>query len=206
MTADIGSREMPVPSRIILDLPDWLSALGESKMQIPELSERMTFVIGLAQRNIEHKTGGPFAAAIFTANDHRLVAVGLNRVEPLNCSVAHAEIMAFMLAQQRLGSFDLGRDPAVPHELVSSAQPCAMCAGATLWAGVTRLVYGATAGDVEGILGFDEGPLPREWLFEFKRRGIEILPEYCRTEARTVLRNYSQMRGTIYNSRQGFVT
>jgi tRNA(Arg) A34 adenosine deaminase TadA len=78
-----------------------------------------------------------------------------------------------------------------------------MCLGAVLWSGVTRLTYGATAADVTSILGFDEGPLPREWPRELNRRGITVAGEYLRAEAVAVLEAYRDMAGTVYNGRGG---
>jgi tRNA(Arg) A34 adenosine deaminase TadA len=99
-------------------------------------------------------------------------------------------------------NFDLGA--AGPgSELVTSSQPCLMCLGATLWSGVTRLTYGATAADVTSVLGFDEGPLPRDWQGELNKRGITVAGEFLRAEAVEVLELYKKSRGTIYNGRGG---
>jgi tRNA(Arg) A34 adenosine deaminase TadA len=128
--------------------------------------------------------------------------LSVNRVEPLNLSPAHAEIMACAFAQKTMRTFDL--DSFAPgSELVSSSQPCLMCLGATLWSGVTRLTYGASAADVTGALGFDEGPLPRDWQNELNKRGITVAGEFLRAEAVAVLELYRQRQGTVYNSRQG---
>ena len=48
----------------------------------------------------KQRSGGPFGAAVFGPDD-RIIAVGVNRVLPHACSLAHAEMMAYMLAQQR---------------------------------------------------------------------------------------------------------
>ncbi len=151
----------PCCSGVTLTLPPWLektSAIGK-RIAIPDPEERMRWVIRVSRQNVECRSGGPFAAAVFARESGRLLGVGVNRVEPLNASPAHAEIMAMLFAQQRMKTFDLGAAGA-GSELVTSSQPCLMCLGAVLWSGVTRLTYGATAADVTSILGFDEGPLP----------------------------------------------
>ena len=51
---------------------------------------------------------GPFGAAIVEEESGRLVAVGMNQVVPRNNAILHAEIVAFMFAQQRVGSYTLG--------------------------------------------------------------------------------------------------
>ncbi len=191
---------MKHPTSVSLTLPPWLNALlrGEIEMRDPE--QRMRWVIGLSRRNVEGKTGGPFAAAVFARESGRLLGAGVNRVEPLNLSPAHAEVVACAFAQKRAGTFDLSTVGS-GCELVTSSQPCLMCLGAVLWSGVTRLAYGAAAADVQGILGFDEGPLPRDWQGELGRRGITVAGEFLRAEAVEVLELYKEMAGTVYNGR-----
>jgi tRNA(Arg) A34 adenosine deaminase TadA len=193
---------MKHPSSVRLTLPPWLEEIAAREVVLPDPEERMRLVIGLSRRNVEERSGGPFAAAVFACGSGRLLGAGVNRVEPLNCSPAHAEIMAFAFAQRRLGTYDLGADAAAPNELVTSSQPCLMCLGATLWAGVTRLAYAATAEDVRGRLGFDEGPLPRDWQGELQKRGITVVGELLRAEAVGVLELYKRLAGTVYNSRR----
>ncbi|MCJ7523756.1 MAG: nucleoside deaminase [Candidatus Aminicenantes bacterium] len=192
-------------SGVLLTLPSWLEEILAGKdLVFPDPSERMRWVIGLSRQNVEHGSGGPFAAAIFNSGSGKLLAAGVNRVEPLNCSPAHAEVMAIAFAQQDLQAWDLGKDSGNPAELLSSSQPCLMCLGATLWSGVTRLVFGATAADVTAILGFDEGPLPAAWIQELQKRGIAVEAGLLRAEAVAVLGLYTKKQGTIYNSRKGF--
>ena len=190
---------------VLLTLPAWLEELTSAKdIVIPDPEERLRWVIGLSRRNVEHGSGGPFAAGIFAADSGRLLAAGVNRVEPLGLSPAHAEIMAIAFAQKRLQNWDLGHNAAVPTELVTSSQPCLMCLGAVLWSGVTNLIYGAAAADVSAILGFDEGPLPADWPRELQKRGIKVEGGRLRGEALAILELYKKKRGTVYNSRQGF--
>ena len=195
---------MKKPSAVTLTLPSWLSEITARPLVIPDRLERMRWVIGLSQGNVEHDSGGPFAAAVFETATGRLLGAGVNRVEPLRCSPAHAEVMAIAFAQQGMQTYDLGLNAAAASELVTSSQPCLMCLGATLWSGVTRLRYGATAADVTVVLGFDEGPLPVAWQDELRQRHIAVEAEVLRREAVAVLELYKKKQGTVYNSRQGF--
>jgi tRNA(Arg) A34 adenosine deaminase TadA len=190
---------------VLLTLPAWLDKiLAEKDIVIPDPEERMRWVIGLSRQNVENASGGPFAAAVFASHSGQLLGAGVNRVEPLHCSPAHAEMMAVAFAQENLRTWDLGSDAAMPAELVTSSQPCLMCLGAVMWSGVTRLVYGAAAADVTSILGFDEGPLPADWQGELLKRGIKVAGEIMRKEAAAVLGLYKNKQGTVYNSRKGF--
>jgi len=182
-------------------LPLWL----QEKMELTadsfdSLESRMQFVIELSRLNIEKGTGGPFAAAVFDADKGTLIAVGVNRVVPLNSSSAHAEMLAMAGAQQKFGSFDLGAAGLPSCELVTSCEPCAMCFGAIPWSGVRRLVCGATALDAQRI-GFDEGPRHPDWVAELERRGIGVMLGVERAEAAAVLNAYLKNGGLIYNGR-----
>jgi len=184
-------------------LPDWISKfLEESPNSYAAADDRMRFAIELSRQNVIHKTGGPFGAAIFESASGKLVSVGVNIVVQSSASIAHAEIVAMTLAQEALGTFDLGAPNFPAHELITSAQMCSMCFGASCWSGVTRIVYAATRADAEQIAGFDEGPLPTAWEIELAKRGIEIIQSTLRSEAQEVLALYAKSEGTIYNSQR----
>jgi tRNA(Arg) A34 adenosine deaminase TadA len=103
-----------------------------------------------------------------------------------------------MMAQARVGSFTLQGDGMPRHELFSSCEPCAMCLGATLWSGVTRLVFAATREDATR-LSFDEGPVfPASYEY-LERRGVAIEKGRQRAEANAVFDLYLERGGPIYN-------
>jgi tRNA(Arg) A34 adenosine deaminase TadA len=183
-------------NRIALTLPDWIDTEIDFSRTYADDDARMNLAIGLARRNVELGTGGPFGAAIFR-NDGELIAAGVNRVVPQQCSVAHAEMMAFMSAQHRLGRFRLNEDGA-HYTLATSAQPCSMCYGASFWAGLDALVIGARAEDVMELSEFDEGPLPADWAGELEKRGIAVRRDICRDEARDVFELYRAHAGIRY--------
>jgi tRNA(Arg) A34 adenosine deaminase TadA len=182
------------PDGFCISLPGWVAeALPTGREPLPRLDQRMSLVLRLAQRNIEEHTGGPFAAAVFDSG-HRLISVGLNLVEHSGCSIAHAEMVAISLAQKVLGTYHLAKD----HELVVSAEPCAMCAGALPWSGIGRLVTAATDQDIRAI-GFDEGDKPSDWQLPLQARGIHVTSELMRKEAIGILKSYQAMDGKIYS-------
>ncbi len=187
--------------RICFSLPEWVSGYIASCRPGKSLEDRMAMVIGAARQNIQRETGGPFAAAVFESDTGKLVALGVNRVTAESLSMLHGEMVALALAQYRLHEYDLGGQGLPAHELVTSTEPCAMCLGALCWSGVVRVVSGATEADARK-LGFDEGPKPGNWIQELNRRGIEVVPEVLRSEAVTVLNDYRQRGGVIYNARQ----
>ena len=187
---------------IQIQLPEWIGAMvAERGSGLTTVESRMRFVIGLSRENIERRTGGPFGAAVFEAASGRIVGAGVNLVEASNCSMAHAEMVAIAMAQQAVGHYDLGNSPSV-YELVTSAEPCAMCLGAIPWSGIRRVVCAARGEDACEI-GFDEGAKPADWVGELRQRGIEVMRDVLREEAQAVLRQYARTGGLIYNARQG---
>jgi tRNA(Arg) A34 adenosine deaminase TadA len=185
------------PPPIEIRLPDWAAAHLATERVIAGDAERMRFVVELAGENVRRGTGGPFGAAVFESETGALVAVGVNLVTSLQQSMLHAEVMAIMVAQQRVGGYTLAA-PGLRHELVTSCEPCAMCLGAVFWSGARRLVCGAAREDAEAV-GFDEGPVYDASYEYLERRGIEVVRRVDRAAAAEVLRKYAADDGVIYN-------
>lgn len=179
-----------LPQQIHLTLPPWIGDVVDTNKRYVTDEERVALAIELSRLNVERSHGGPFGAAVFDGQG-RVVSVGVNRVVPQTCSVAHAEMMAYMSAQQRLAAFRLNADGG-RYTLATSAQPCCQCYGATVWAGVDELLIGARAEDVEELTEFDEGPLPADWIGELEKRGIAVRRDILRDDARRVLAAYGQ--------------
>ncbi len=182
-------------AQIHLTLPAWVHESVDTARSYSGDEDKVALAIALSRHNVEAGSGGPFGAAVF-GPDGRVVAVGVNRVQPQTCSVAHAETMAYMLAQQRTQRARLNRDaddnPLGPYTLATSSQPCCQCYGATVWAGIDRLLIGARSEDVESLTEFDEGPLPADWPGELQRRGIEVVRDILRDDACRVLRAWGE--------------
>jgi tRNA(Arg) A34 adenosine deaminase TadA len=183
---------------ISITLPDWVASAVDFERTYTGDEERMRLAIELSRQNVLQGTGGPFGAAIFERDSGKLVAVGVNSVVRLNNCTLHGEMMAFMMAQARLGSFSLKSAGGPQHELATSCDPCAMCLGATLWSGVTRVLCGAHRDDARR-LNFEEGPVFPESHAYLRARGIEIVDGVLRDEANAVLELYRARKGTIYN-------
>ena len=189
-------------AQLHITLPAWVHDAVDALRTYPTDEDKVALAIALSRHNVEARSGGPFGAAVFGPGD-RLVAVGVNRVLPQSCSVAHAETMAVMLAQQRAQRSRLNVDDATgaslgPFVLATSAQPCCQCYGAVFWAGIDRLLIGARSEDVMALTRFDEGPLPADWVGELERRGIAVTRDLLREHACDVLRAYGEQGGTFY--------
>jgi tRNA(adenine34) deaminase len=78
----------------------------------------------------------PVGAVIVWNN--RIIARAHNLTETLNDPTAHAEMQAFTAATNTIGGKYL--DDCV---LYVTLEPCVMCAGASCWAQLGKIVYGA---------------------------------------------------------------
>ena len=69
--------------------------------------------------------------------DGAIIAEGQNNVTTSNDPTAHAEMLALREAAKKLGGWRL-----LGCNLYVTAEPCAMCAGAIVWARIHRLYIG----------------------------------------------------------------
>lgn len=178
---------------IRLSIPEDLAAEADTLIA-PDTESRLTAVIRWSQQNVD-RGEGPFAAGVFRLDTGQCVGAGVNRVFSSGHSIAHAEIMAILIAQaQRNGALSA---EDVPLVITSSAQPCSQCMGAIPWTEIRRLEYGADREAVEA-LGFDEGPCPENWKSEYTKRGIDVIGPGLKEQAVAVLKSYAEQNGTIY--------
>ena len=194
---------MAIFPSVTLTLPEWINVRVKPDTTLASIEERMRFVISLAVENVEQGTGGPFAAAVFELSTGRLVAPAVNIVERGKCSLAHAEAMALMVAQQVVGSYDLGGPGLPPLELVTTSQPCIQCWGNVWWSGIKRLVTGTSIEQTQSIAGFDEGPVPPNWAQLLRdrtpaERSVEVIENVLSDEACAALKQYKEMGARIY--------
>lgn len=77
----------------------------------------------------------PIGAVI--VSNGKIIGKGYNLTERLNDVTAHAEMQAFTAAASYLGGKYL-KDCT----LYVTVEPCVMCAGASYWAQISRVVYG----------------------------------------------------------------
>ncbi len=79
----------------------------------------------------------PIGAVIVSNN--KIIARGHNLTEALNDPTAHAEMQAFTSATDYLGGKYLN-----DCTLYVTLEPCVMCAGASYWSQIGRIVFGAS--------------------------------------------------------------
>jgi tRNA(Arg) A34 adenosine deaminase TadA len=179
-------------------LPEWLieyeNTLAGKHFSNLNDENKMEVAIEISRQNILRKTGGPFGCAIFKNNGQysTLISVGSNLVTSCKNCTLHGEMTAIQIGQKRLQTFSFSSERC---ELFTSCAPCAMCIGAILWSGVSKVVCAAEKNDAEAI-GFKEGPVFDESYKYLNESGIEVKHGVMRDKAVDILNLYD---GAIYN-------
>jgi tRNA(Arg) A34 adenosine deaminase TadA len=137
----------------------------------------------VARRAVTHGNH-PFGA-ILVDRDRKVLIETENGYMPAHDGTAHAERLLATLACTTLSP-----DILKHATLYSSAEPCAMCAGAIYWAGIGRLVYGLSEHRLRAVTGnHPENPtldLPCRKVFESGQRSTEVIGPMLEDEADAV--------------------
>ena len=104
--------------------------------------ERMAALVAFTARSMRTVIPRPFGAAIIRTRTGKLLLRALNAVRQEFDPSSHAEVRAIRLATKRLRKHSL-----TGYTLYSTCEPCPMCMSTALWAGLDRVVYGATIAD-----------------------------------------------------------
>ena len=134
----------------------------------------------VARRSLTHGNH-PFGAILVDQNRNVLLEAE-NGYMPAHDGTAHAERLLATLACTTLPAEVLRT-----ATLYSSAEPCAMCAGAMYWAGIGRLVYGLSEHRLRKFTGNHlENPtldLPCRAVFASGQRPTEVVGPLLEDEA-----------------------
>jgi tRNA(Arg) A34 adenosine deaminase TadA len=123
----------------------------------------------------------PFGAILVSAADDVLIETE-NGLLPDRDMTAHAERLLATQASKQFDSRFLAG-----CTLYTSAEPCAMCAGAIYWAGIGRVVFGLSERRLKRMTGdHAENPtldLPCRTVFAAGQRQIEVIGPLLEEEA-----------------------
>ena len=126
----------------------------------------------------------PFGAILVDAAGKILIETE-NGFMPERDMTGHAERLLATQASRQLGSRALAG-----CTLYTSAEPCAMCAGAVYWAGIGRVVYGLSEHRLKAMTGdHPENPsldLPCRTVFAAGQRKVEVIGPLLEDEAATL--------------------
>ena len=91
---------------------------------------------------IEEAKKGDMPYGAVLVKDDKVVMKGYNTAQRDNDVSAHGEINVLRQFTKKIGNYDL--DALKGYTLYTTAEPCAMCAAACIWVGVSEIVYGAS--------------------------------------------------------------
>jgi tRNA(adenine34) deaminase len=128
----------------------------------------MLRAIGIARSALEKPGTSPIGCVIVL--DGEIVATAHNEVGMRCDPTAHAEVVAIRRAGARLKSPDMRG--AV---LYTTLQPCGMCTMASIWAGVSRIVFGAGRNDVHQMYFEDRHLDSVDFIADAFREHLTIL-------------------------------
>ena len=114
----------------------------------------------------------------------KIVGQGCNKSISRSDPTAHAEILALRQAARRLGNYRL-----TSATLYCTLEPCSMCAGALIWARLSRLVYAAKdpkAGAIDSHLRLAQAG--------FSNHRFKVVSGVMEAEAAALLRRFFQAR------------
>ena len=107
----------------------------------PFEASAMSEAVDRALRAKDESGKAGIAASILC--DDQIIGRGENEVRLQSDPTKHAEMVAMTAASHARGSSDLSG-----CVMISTLQPCEMCLAAMRFAGITRLIFGATQGKV----------------------------------------------------------
>ncbi len=136
----------------------------------------------------------PFGSVLADGDGALLMEQGNGFTSEGRDRTAHAERL---LASRAARAYDLGFLRRCT--LYTSAEPCAMCAGAIYWAGIGRVVYGQSEKGLKDQTGaHEENPtldLPCDLVFKAGQRPTEVVRPLLEDEAAALQADFWTARG-----------
>jgi len=122
--------------------------------------------------------------AVLVDAEMTIVASDHNRREEAGDATAHAEMLVLSAASRMRSDWRLAG-----HTLVVTLEPCAMCAMATVWARVDRIVFGATDAKAGAALSLYN--IPQDARLNHH---VELVGGVLETDAGAILEEFFRTR------------
>lgn len=130
----------------------------------------------------------PFGA-LLVSGDGKVLLSAQNRSRTERDATGHAERVLMTQASRSLDAATLAG-----ATMYTSAEPCAMCAGAVYWTGIGRVVYGLSERRLKALIGpHPENltmDLPCRAVFAAGQRAIEVVGPELENEALVPHQNF----------------
>ncbi len=163
-------------------------------MPVRPSDERLLRAAFEVARQARMRGDHPFGALLADADGNVLREQGNGFSSEGGDRTAHAERLLASWAAKTLSLDELRG-----CTLYTSAEPCAMCAGAIYWAGIGRVVFGQSERDLKAQTGaHEENPtldLPCRIVFEAGQRSTEVVGPLLAEEAAQLQADFWTERG-----------
>ena len=104
--------------------------------------QRMAEIVAFTARTLESASPVPFGALIVNTKTGEMLMRAVNAVRAENDPSSHAEVRTVRKATRKL------KTPSLKgYTMYTTCEPCPMCMANALWAGLDRVVFGATIKD-----------------------------------------------------------
>lgn len=147
---------------------------------------RAAFALALRAREVGNL---PFGCVVADSSGDVVIEQANKALVPVRDPTAHAETLAARLAARLFEPADLAG-----FTLYSSAEPCAMCAGAIYWSGIGRVVFGLSERDLLALTGSHPAnptmDMPCREVLATGQRDLEVLGPELIDEAQRVFEGY----------------
>jgi tRNA(Arg) A34 adenosine deaminase TadA len=145
-------------------------------------------------RQSRRRGNHPFGAVLADTAGTVLMEQGNGFSEQDRDMTAHAERLLASRASRAYSTSFLAS-----CTVYSSAEPCAMCAGAIYWAGIGRVVFGQTEKSLKATTGnHPDNPtldLPCRAVFSAGQRSVEVIGPVLEEEAAALQDDFWRARG-----------
>ncbi len=142
----------------------------------------MSLAMDKARKGIK-KGQTPFGACI--VRHDKVLACEHNIVWNATDITAHAEITAIRAACKKIGSIDLSGST-----IYSTCEPCPMCFSACHWAGISKIVFGASIKDAESF-GFNELSISNKRMKSLGQSVMKVCPGCLKQENQELFRQWN---------------
>jgi tRNA(Arg) A34 adenosine deaminase TadA len=150
---------------------------------VPPHEQLLLQAIGIA-RDARAHGNHPFGA-LLADREGRVLLTAENTVVTSSDATGHAETN---LVREATGAYS--RAELADSALYTSAEPCAMCAGAIYWSGISTVIYALAESTLYEIAGNDPEnltlALPCRTVFGAGRRPMSVLGPFDLNEAHQV--------------------
>ena len=168
--ASIVTSNPPYPSSNLANGSATVTQQSSGSLTSQEIDNAFEALLNIQKEAVKEHSKRPFAALLL-APDKKTILCSHNSISHYQ----HAESELARLAATQYSEAYLKR-----CTLVSTWEPCAMCAGTIYWTGIGRLLYAASETKLKHLTGSDNKEnltmtLPCRVVFECGQRDVEII-------------------------------